>query len=82
MRAILAAMILGVSLSEALAGRPLTDEERVKLTAAMAAEGCSGGTMEFDDGKFEVDEAVCADGKEYDLAFDAAFRLIKKKLED
>jgi hypothetical protein len=35
--------------------------------------------MEFDDGKFEVDNAVCADGKTYELDFDSSFRLIKKK---
>jgi hypothetical protein len=38
--------------------------------------------MEFEDGKFEVDNAVCADGKTYDLDFDSSFRLIKKKSEN
>lgn len=38
--------------------------------------------MEFDDGKFEVDDAKCSDGKTYDLDFDASFKLIKKELED
>lgn len=67
---------------DAFAGRAVTDEERTRLVAAVAAQGCSGGKMEFDDGKFEVDDAVCADGKKYDLDFDTSFRLIKKKLED
>lgn len=66
----------------AWADRPLTDPEREKLVAALKAEGCSGGKMEFDDGKFEVDDAQCADGKEYDLDFDLNFKLIKKKLDD
>lgn len=66
----------------ALADRPVTDEERAKLLAAMTVEGCSGGEMEFDDGKFEVDDARCADGKEYDLEFDQSFKLIKKELDD
>jgi hypothetical protein len=37
--------------------------------------------MEFEDGKFEVDNAVSADGKTYALNFDSSFRLIKKKPE-
>jgi hypothetical protein len=66
----------------ARADRPVTDEERAKLLPAIAAAGCSGGKLEFDDGKFEVDDATCKDGKTYDLKFDAGFRLIKKELED
>ena len=66
----------------ALAGRPVTDAEKTKLLAAVAAQECSGGKMEFDDGKFEVDNARCKDGKSYDLDFDATFKLISKKLEN
>jgi hypothetical protein len=68
--------------SDAFAGRAVTNEERTRLVAAVTAQGCSGGKMEFDDGKFEVDDTVCADGKTYDLDFDTSFRLITKKLED
>jgi hypothetical protein len=68
------------------ADRPVTDQERSKLTDAVKAAGCSGGKMEFDDdkgashpnGKFEVDDAIC-DGKKFDLAFDPEFKLLKKK---
>jgi Peptidase propeptide and YPEB domain len=56
--------------------------ERMKLVAALAAEGCSGGEMEFDDGLYEVEDATCRDGKEYDLIFDANFKLLSKKLDD
>lgn len=66
----------------ARADRPVTDEERTKLTPAIAAAGCSGGKLEFDDGQYEVDDATCDDGKTYDLKFDSDFRLIKKELED
>ncbi len=66
----------------AWAGRAVTDDERAKLVAAMAAEGCTGGKMEFDDGKFEVDDAQCKDGLRYDLDFDTSFKLIKKKQEN
>ena len=63
------------------ADRPLTDDERTKLVAAMQAEGCSGGEMEFDDGRYEVDDARCTDGRSYDLEFDAAFKLVRKERE-
>jgi hypothetical protein len=63
--------------------RPVTDDEKVKLVAAVTAQGCSGGKMEFDDdGHYEVDEVTCNDGRKYDLKFDTAFKLINKKLDD
>jgi hypothetical protein len=70
----------GVAL--AWADRPVTEEEKVKLAAAVAAQGCSGGKMEFDDGKYEVDNAVCSDGRRYDLDFNTKFELVKKEPED
>ena len=76
------AIVLAFTASGALAGRAVTDDERAKLVTALQAAGCSGGKMEFDDGKFEVDNSKCADGKTYDLDFDASYKLIKRKLED
>ena len=55
--------VTAMTATAAMADRPVTEEERVKLVAALQAEGCTGGKMEFDDGKFEVDDARCADGK-------------------
>jgi hypothetical protein len=81
MRGVLICLILLLSTATALADRPVTQEESERLQAALREQGCSGGKMEFDDGKFEVDDARCADGKTYDLEFDSSFRLIKKKLE-
>jgi hypothetical protein len=66
----------------ARADRSVTVNERGKLLPAIAAVGCSGGKLEFDDGRYEVDNAKCKDGHTYDLKFDAGFRLIKKELED
>ena len=79
-----AALCLLADLPTALADdRPVTDEERGKLTAVMQTEGCSGGWMEYDDdGYYEVDDAKCADGREYDLRFDNAFKLIAKDADD
>jgi len=64
--------------------RPVTDDEGVKLVAAVTAQGCSGGKdMEFDDdGHYEVDDVRCGDSRKYDLEFDTAFKLTKKKLDD
>ena len=76
------ALALSLAAGSALADRPVTDQERTQLVAAMQAQGCSGGKMEFDDGKFEVDDARCADGKTYDLDFDKSFKLMKKDLDD
>ena len=77
-----AAFLVGLSQAPAWSGRAVTEEERAKLVAALAVEGCSGGEMEFDNGKYEVEEAVCRDGREYDLVFDAYLKLISKKLDD
>ena len=76
------AFLVVLSQAPAWSGRAVTEEERAKLVAALAVEGCSGGEMEFDDGKYEVEETVCRDGKEYDLVFDANFKLIGKELDD
>jgi hypothetical protein len=86
--------LLGVALlvpaTVALAkDRAVTDQEKPKLEAALKEAGCSGGKMEFDDdkgtahpnGKFEVDDATCQDGKKYDLSFDPEFKLLNKKLD-
>jgi hypothetical protein len=70
------------SSTAAWADRPVTDAERAKLVSALQAEGCTGGEMEFDDGKFEVDDARCADGKKYEFEFDASFKMTKKELDD
>ena len=79
MRLITSIAILAVSALPALADRQVTEDERAKLSAAVQTEGCSGG--KFDDQQFEVDDAVCADGKKYDLKFDMQMRLKRKNLD-
>jgi hypothetical protein len=76
------ALVLVLAAAPVLADRPVTEEERAKIAAAMQAQGCSGGNMEYDDGKYEVEDARCADGKIYDLEFDFSFNLTKKKVDD
>ena len=83
MRRILAALaVAALTTSPAWADRPVTDEERAKLVELLRVEGCTGGEMEFDDGKYEVDDARCADGREWDFEFDRNFNLIKKEQDD
>ena len=83
MRLITSIAILVLSVLPALADRPVTEDERAKLVAAVQAEGCTGGKFEFDedDQQFEVDDAVCADGKKYDLKFDMQMKLKRKNLD-
>ena len=61
----LLAAVIALPATGALAkDRPITDQERPKLEAALKEAGCSGGKIEFDDdkaaahpnGKFEVDD--------------------------
>jgi hypothetical protein len=82
--------VVAVLTTSALAkDRPVIDQERPKLEAALKEAGCSGGKMEFDDdkaaahpnGKFEVDDATCQDGKKYDLTFDPNYKVLTKKLD-
>ena len=80
--AILGAVSILVATQARADGRPVTQQESVQLVAALQAQGCTGGKMEFDDGKFEVDDAKCGDGRTYDLDFDASFKLLKKDLDD
>ncbi|MBB6309637.1 PepSY domain-containing protein [Xanthobacter tagetidis] len=61
--------------------RPVTDDERARITAALSAHTCQPGTIEMDDGLFEVDNAVCADGKKYDFKFKPDMTLVEKKLD-
>ena len=85
MRRLLASgAVLALVATPALADRPVTDAERTRLTAAVAAQGCSGGKMEWDDDdrEFDVDDARCGDGREYDLKFNADYSLKSKKLDD
>lgn len=84
MRMLVASLLLVVLAGAARADRPVTEAERARLLSAIAAQGCSGGKMEWDDDdrEFEVDNASCNDGKTYDLKFNADYTLKSKKLDD
>ena len=76
--------LLAIVTMPAKADRPVTDAERAKLIVAVVAQGCTGGKMEWDedDRGFEVEDAVCNDGRKYELKFDAEFLFRSKKADD
>jgi hypothetical protein len=84
MRALLiSAALLALVAIPAKADRPVTDAERARLADALAAQGCTGGKMEWDDDdrEFEVEDAVC-NGQKYVLKFDSEFTFRGKKIDD
>ena len=55
----------------AYADRPPTPEELAKIEAVLKREGFTKwGHIEFDDQRFEVDDAIAADGRRFDLEID------------
>jgi len=74
--------VLGTTL--AYADTPVTPAEAEKIKAAIEAFGCSGGKMEKETegtGVYEVDDAKCRDGKQYDIKLDKDFRVIAITLD-
>ena len=76
--------LLAIVTMPAKADKPVTDAERAKLMVAVVAQGCTGGKMEWDedDRGFEVEDAMCNDGRKYELKFDADFVFRGKKADD
>lgn len=69
---------LAFSCSAALAEHvPASAEQLTKIEGTLKAWGCSGGTAAVEDGKghFEIDDAKCADGKEYDFKLNSDFSI-------
>jgi hypothetical protein len=61
------------------ADAPLSEEEQKKANAAAMTWGCEGGKWEKEvegTGVFELDDAKCKDGANYDLKFDKNFKLL------
>lgn len=87
-RALLAATV-GTAFIGALSNaraddRPVTPEERRQIEATLRREGfMRWGGIEFDDGHFEVADAVAADGKTYDLELSSVdFTITSRDLDD
>ncbi len=77
------AAAIGVPFSAALADRDPTPEERTQIERVLRTEGFSRwDEIEFEDaGHWEVDDAVAADGRKYDLKLNATFAIIERKLD-
>jgi len=74
-----AALTLVFCGTAALADEKVSDAEAKGIEATLKAWGCSGGEMEKETegtSKFEVDDATCADGRQYDVKLDKNFNLI------
>ena len=68
-----------VSSSVAFADTPVSQAEAEKIKAALQALGCTGGKMEKEtegSGYFEIDDANCNWGGQYDIKLDKDFKII------
>ena len=79
---ILAAALVTLAAASAFAeDRPPTAQERARVEAALRADGYTAwGEIELDDGRvWEVDDAVDAEGREWDLELDVQSLVISKR---
>lgn len=83
----LAVLLSALPLTSALADRAPNAEERAAIEEALRAAGYSSWEeIEFDDDDddaddrlWEVDDAVGADGAEYDLKLDRDFNIVRRE---
>lgn len=80
----LSAALLTMAGSAYADGRAPTSDEQTAISGALKAEGFeSWSSIELDDGKWEIDNAVHADGKIYDVDLRPNdLSTLKKDLED
>lgn len=66
--------------SPAFAWRDVTPEERASIESALAAQGCTGGVMNFDDdtNTFEVHNARC-NGRDMSIYLNPSFQIVRMK---
>lgn len=79
-----ASVIWAASFGAALADRAPNAQERAAIESALRSEGFTAWEeIELDDGKWEVDDAVHSDGKEYDVDLAVStYAVLKKDLDD
>lgn len=79
-----AAMLAGMSGAVLADGRAPTAEEQASIETALKGQGFSAwGKVEFDDGKWEIDNAVHSDGKRYDVDLSKSdLAVLKKEIDD
>ena len=78
--ALAAAGIIG-SATALLADTPVTPAEAEKIKAALEGWNCAGGKMEKEtkgsDIVYEVEDAKCRDGDDYEIKLDKDFKVIE-----
>ena len=80
----LAALAFGLALTgSAQADRAPTPEEQTKIEAVLKQEGFTKWKkIEVEDDEIEVDDAIDANGKQFDLELDPkTFAIVKRKAE-
>ncbi len=80
----LAALAVGLAMTgSASADRKPTPEEQTKIEAVLKQEGFSKWKkIEVEDDEIEVDDAIDANGKQFDLELDPkTFAIVKRKAE-
>ncbi len=71
LRMSLIGLVFALSAQPALADRPPTIEELAHIETALRAHGFQAwDEIELDDDGWEIDDAVAADGRRYDLKLD------------
>ncbi len=82
MRSILMFLLCSTMLAgcDKLASKPASLDEITKVVEALRAAGCTGlKKLEVDSDEYEVEGAVCAEGKSYDVKLDKSFNVIAKR---
>ncbi len=66
----------------ALAQEGPTDEQMAKIDEVLAAKSCEvdPANVEVEDGVFDLDDVMCADGQ-YDIKLDASFAVTEERKE-
>ena len=80
----LAALALGLALTgSASADRAPTPEEQIRIEAVLKQEGFTKWKkIEVEDDEIEVDDAIDANGKQFDLELDPkTFAIVKREAE-
>ncbi|MBU2580154.1 MAG: PepSY domain-containing protein [Alphaproteobacteria bacterium] len=72
----LTACAIMVASTAAFADSKPSDDEAAKIKEALSAWGCEGGALEKETegtGVFEVDDAKCKDGQQYDFKLNSDY---------
>lgn len=84
MGAVMAEMILTTAIAKA-DDRDVTAQERQRIVQVLNSMGCTSfddAEYEIDKRRFEIDDAICADRREYEIYLDQSYQVIKKELDD